>query len=82
MVRFILTCLFYTTIARWGYSEINLLFPEATPYINKALHKVQIPTHNYWSRDTLHGYVDAFSNYVEEADDAIEDIRREVKGRR
>lgn len=81
MIRFLLTCLFYTTIARWGYSEIRLVFPEFVPYINEALDKVQIPTHNQWSRESLHQYVDQFSNFVEEAHATVTDFKEEIQDR-
>lgn len=82
MLRFIFACVFYTTIARWGYAEISLMFPSAIPYINKSLHSIQIPTHNNWSRDSAHGYMEQASDAFETAAVAIEDIQAFVEDRK
>ena len=58
MTRFLLACIFYSTVAQWGYNEVALVFPSAVPYINQAMRKVQIPTHNYWSKEAVERYVD------------------------
>ena len=45
MIRFLFTCLFYTTLARWGYAELTLLIPEAMPYVNQSLKRFRfLPT--------------------------------------
>lgn len=75
MIRFLFACLFYTTIARWGYAEMSLMFPSAMPYINQVLAEVQIPTHVSWSRESMHEYVDSISEKLGEAEEAIQDIQ-------
>ena len=82
MIRFVITCLFYTTIARWGYNEIALVFPDAVPYLNEAAHKIQIPTHNNWSRELVASYVENATEVVTEATDAVQDIKELVKDNR
>lgn len=48
MVRLLLTMLFSIAVARWSYSEVKLVFPSALPFIDFALRKVEIPTHDKW----------------------------------
>ncbi len=74
--------MFYTTIARWGYAEISLMFPSAMPYINQSLHTIQIPTHNKWSKDEMHGYIEQAGEAFETAAQAVEDIQDFVEERK
>lgn len=78
MTRFLLTCMFYTTIARWGYSEIALMFPSAMPLVNKVVNAVQIPTHNKWSSEKVQGYVDEAEYALKDAGASIDDIKEMV----
>ena len=82
MTRFLLACIFYSTVAQWGYNEVALVFPSAVPYINQAMRKVQIPTHNYWSKEAVERYVDNAASYIEEAKGAVDDIKELVNDNR
>lgn len=83
MVRFILACVFYTTVARWGFAEITTMFPDAAPYLNEAAHKFQIPTHQNWpTREQIGGYIDNISAKVDDAAETIEAIKVAIKERR
>jgi hypothetical protein len=75
MTRFILACIFYSSVAQWGYNEVALIFPDAIPLLNQAIHKVQIPTHNTWSRSGVEYYVNHAANYIDQVKDAVEDMK-------
>jgi hypothetical protein len=82
MIRFVLACIFYSSVAQWGYNEVALVFPSAIPYVNEAVRKVQIPTHNTWSKAAVERYVENASSYFEQAKDAVEDIKELVNDNR
>ena len=51
------------------------MFPSAMPYVNQVGSKVQIPTHNNWSSEAFSEYADEFHDKMDEASQAVEDIR-------
>ncbi len=79
MFRFLIACLFYTTVARWGYNEIAMVFPSAVPLIDKAIETIEIPTHDTWSRAALNNYVQDARYALIEARDTIHDIKDAIR---
>ena len=72
----------YSMIAHWGYNEVALMFPSAVPYLNEAITKIQIPTHNRWSRESVSSLVENATDYLDEAKDAVQDIKDLVNDNR
>jgi len=48
MFKAIFSMIFWVVVARWGYSELQLSFPNLVPFIDYSLSRVQIPTHDKW----------------------------------
>lgn len=67
MVRFTLSMLFYVLVAKWGYNEVGVIYPDALPLIDASLEKISIPTHDQWSKDTVHEWVGRVAETVDEA---------------
>lgn len=53
MFRLILSLSLSVVIARWVYQEVELCAPQFTPYIDYALDRVQIPTHDKWLKTAV-----------------------------
>ncbi|NDC36451.1 MAG: hypothetical protein EBZ48_00170 [Proteobacteria bacterium] len=53
MFRFAFRLVLWVTVARWMYAEAALLVPSSVPYIEAALQKIQIPTHDKWRDSEL-----------------------------
>ena len=57
MIRIVFSLFFWALVGRWAYSEVNLVFPSATPVIDFALTKLQIPTHDQWDAKSIHTFI-------------------------
>lgn len=53
MIRFIFRLVLWVTVARWMYAEAAIVVPSSVPYIEAALHNIQIPTHDRWKDSQL-----------------------------
>ena len=53
MLRLVLSISLSVVIARWAYQEVELCAPHLTPYIDLALDRVQIPTHDKWLKTAV-----------------------------
>lgn len=53
MFRILGKLCFWVLVARWGYAELQIILPSATPAIDYALENVQIPTHDKWNSESL-----------------------------
>ncbi len=82
MIRFLFTCMFYTTIARWGYAELTILLPQAVPFVNETLAKIQIPTHDTWSREKIHEYAYTAETTVEKVTVAVKGFQDFIEDRK
>lgn len=52
-MRYLFIMLISVITAQWIYAELQLLIPGSEKYINVALEKVRIPTHDKWDLQTL-----------------------------
>lgn len=66
MVRLVFTFLLTVVVARWMYSEVQVSFPQAVPFIDYALEKVQIPTHDQWDYQKINAFVDEIAALAQE----------------
>ncbi len=57
MIRIFFKLCFWVIIARWTYAEVQLVAPSATPAIDFALQKIQIPTHDKWSKGSFNQWL-------------------------
>ena len=48
LIRCILSCLFWVTVARWGYLELNIFYPDAIPLVDSIVEQLTPPTHDMW----------------------------------
>ena len=53
MFRFAFKLILWVTVARWMYAEAAMIAPSSVPYIEAALMKIQIPTHDQWDETQL-----------------------------
>lgn len=53
MIRILFSLFFWVLIGRWWYAEVKMVLPSATPVIDFALEKIQIPTHDKWNTKSL-----------------------------
>jgi hypothetical protein len=53
MTRMLFSFCLWVVVARWAYSEVQLVCPPLVPYINKALAAVEIPTHDKWPKEQI-----------------------------
>lgn len=53
MFRWLCSFVFTVAAARWIYAEVKLAVPEAMPLIDYSLERLQIPTHDKWSKQAL-----------------------------
>ena len=63
-------CLFISvTVSRWMYSEAQLVVPQIVPLIDYVVQATDIPTHDKWSKNSMHqilSAVEATSKFVVE----------------
>jgi hypothetical protein len=45
--------MFYVTVARWMYAEIQLVSPEVLPALDRLLARLEVPTHDKWDTTPL-----------------------------
>lgn len=57
MFRIMFRLFFWVLIGQWAYSEVKLVFPSATPIIDSALSRLQIPTHDRWSAQSVDSFI-------------------------
>ena len=74
MIRLAFKLVMWVTIARGLYAEAALIAPASVPYIEAALHHVQIPTHDRWKDSTL-------GRHVLNSLPSTEDLKRQVAAR-
>jgi hypothetical protein len=67
MFRILGKLCFWVLIARWGYAELQLILPSATPAIDYALENVQIPTHDKWNAESLDQFLLAVRTRTEDS---------------
>ncbi len=53
MTRMLFSFCLWVVVARWAYSEVQLVYPPLVPYIDKALTAVEIPTHDKWPKEQI-----------------------------
>lgn len=53
MFRFVFNAVFYFSVVQWSFSELQLVAPEVAPKVKAAFQKIQIPTHDQWSRQAM-----------------------------
>ncbi len=53
MLRICFSLFVSVTVARWIYSEAEIIAPSVLPAIDYVLESTQIPTHDKWSQDSL-----------------------------
>ena len=58
MVRFFIKLVVWVTLARWMYAEAQLVTPSAVPFINAAMTRLEIPTHDKWRSTELGQYLE------------------------
>jgi hypothetical protein len=68
MTRMLFSFCLWVVVARWAYSEVQLVCPPLVPYINKVLTAVEIPTHDKWPKERLLKIVTATIAQFEKAD--------------
>jgi signal recognition particle GTPase len=56
-----------------------MMFPDVVPYLNHAIEKIQIPTHDTWSRASIEEYVDEARLALLEARDSIEELKETIR---
>ena len=65
MIRFLFACVFYSVVAKFGYQEVTMLFPQVAPIIDESFQRIEIPTHDQWSKDGIHQALDGLGVYVD-----------------
>jgi len=51
VTRIVFSLCLWVVVARWGYSEMKILCPDAIPAVDYVLEHVQIPTHDKWPKE-------------------------------
>lgn len=72
MLRFVISLLFFCVIGRWLYAELELIYPRAVPAVDRLLAKVEIPTHDQWSREQIARIVQTAISSLEAVQASIE----------
>ena len=64
MVRFVVSFAAWMVFGNWVYDEIQVSFPNAVPFINAAMEKVSIPTHDKWNQERIIGAINSVGSTV------------------
>ncbi|MDC0357251.1 hypothetical protein OAO01_00415 [Oligoflexia bacterium] len=59
-MRYLIIMLVSVVIARWIHSEIELISPNTIAYIDYAIEKIDIPTHDKWDTKKVAAFLDSF----------------------
>ena len=59
MLRILLGLFISVSVARWMYSEVELVAPPLMPVLDYVVDATTIPTHDKWSKDSLESLLKA-----------------------
>ena len=79
MIRLVAGFLAAVIMARWVYSEVQMSFPFAVPYIDGALETVSIPTHDRWDKEKIKYAAQVVADRVQVTFRAVKAFRDEFK---